>query len=232
SSLALDEGWGWRVDVAAGQRDYRRAELLNRNRVSDLSALVEDGESGQIARLGAVGALAWMPGTVQAGRRINDAYALVDLGYPDVAIFFENRPIGRTDDDGFLLVNDLNAYQPNKLSLQALDLPLDVTVGDAERRVVPSRESGLRVHFDVTRNREALVALRRPDGSWLPLGSRLLLPAGEQRVIGHDGEVLVPSALAGQTLEVLFEASRCPLALPADLAADQLHIRTLELTCP
>ncbi len=232
STLPMDAGWGWRFDVAEGQRDYRRAELLNRNRISDVSALVEDGESGRIARLGMIGALAWMPGTVQAGRRINDSYALVDLGYPDVAIFFENRPIGRTDADGFLLVNDLNAYQQNKLSLEALDLPLNVSVGDAERRVVPARDSGLRVHFDVERNREALLALQRPDGSWFPLGSRLLLPGGEQRVLGHDGQVLVPAALAGKTLEVLSEASRCPVPVPAALLADQQHTVVLELTCP
>ena len=232
SNLPMDPGWGWRVDVAEGQRNYRRAELLNRNRVSDVSALIEDGESGQIARLGMIGALAWMPGTVQAGRRINDAYALVDLGYPDVAIFLENRPIGRTDDDGFLLVNDLNAYQQNKLSLEALDLPLEVSVGDAERRVVPARESGVRVSFDIERNHETLLALKRPDGSWFPLGSRILLPTGEQRVIGHDGQVLTPATLAGQTIEVLSESARCPLLLPSALAPDQQHTYVLELKCP
>lgn len=232
SNLPMDPGWGWRVDVAEGRRDYRRAELLNRNRISDVSALVEDGESGRIARLGMIGALAWMPGTIQAGRRINDAYALVDLGYPDVAIFMENRPIGRTDSDGFLLVNDLNAYQQNKLSLEALDLPLDVSVGDAERRVVPARESGVRVRFPVERNRDVLLALRRPDGSWFPLGSRILLPDGEQHVIGHDGQVLVPAALAGKAVEVLSETARCPLSLPAELTADQQHTYVLELKCP
>lgn len=232
SNLPMDPGWGWRVDVAEGQRNYRRAELLNRNRISDVSALIEDGESGQIARLGMIGALAWMPGTVQAGRRINDAYALIDLGYPDVAIFLENRPIGRTDDDGFLLVNDLNAYQQNKLSLEALDLPLEASVGDAERRVVPARDSGVRVSFDIERNREVLLALKRPDGSWFPLGSRILLPTGEQRVIGHDGQVLVPAALAGQTIEVLAESARCPLPLPPALTPDQQHTYVLELKCP
>lgn len=232
STLPLDAGWGWRVDAATGQRDYRRAEVHNRNPVSDVSVLVEDGTAGQVGRLGMTGALAWMPGTVQAGRRINDAYALVDLGYPDVAIFYENRPIGRTDRDGFLLVNGLNSYQHNKLSLEALDLPLDVTVGDAERRVVPARESGVRVRFDVERNRETLLALRQRDGSWFPLGSRLLLPGGEQRVIGHDGQVLVPAALAGKAVELLYEACRCTLPLPATLTADQQHTVILEPTCP
>lgn len=232
STLALDAGWGWRVDAASGQRDYRRAELRNRNAVSDVTALVEDGQSGQIGRLGATGGLVWMPGTVQAGRRINDAYALVDLGYPDVAIFHENRLIGRTDREGYLLVNGLNAYQQNKLSLQALDLPLEVSVGDAERRVIPARESGVRVRFDVARNSEALIALRQRDGRWFPLGSRLLLPGGEQRVIGHDGQVLVPADLAGKSVELLFEATRCALPLPATLAADQQRTVILELTCP
>ncbi len=231
SNLAQDPGWGWRVDVAEGQREYRRAEVLNRNHYNDVSVLVEDGQSGVIGRVGVVGAMAWMPGTVQAGRRIHDAYALVDLGYPDVAVFLENRPIGRTDSDGFLLVNDLNAYQPNKLSLQALDLPLDVTVGSAERQVVPARESGIRVNFDLARNQDALLALRHVDGRWLALGSLLLLPGEEPRVVGHDGQVLVPAALAGKSLLLQSEFSHCRALLPADLQAGQQGVTVVEVEC-
>lgn len=232
STLPLDPGWGWNVAAATGQNEYRRAELDNRNRFNDLTAQVEDGNAGQAERLGATGAVVWMPGTVQAGRRIGDAFALVDIGYPDVSVFFENRPVGRTDKDGYLLVNDLNAYQRNKLSLEALDLPLDVTVGDAQRLVVPSRGSGVRVNFDIERNTETLLALRRPDGHWAPVGARIQLHDGEQRVIGYDGQVLVPASSAGQTLDVFIETDRCALTLPAKLTPDQQHVQVLELTCP
>lgn len=231
SNLAQDPGWGWRVDVAEGQREYRRAEVLNRNHYNDVSVMVEDGQSGSIGRAGVVGALAWMPGTLQAGRRINDAYALVDLGFPDVAVFLENRPIGRTDSDGFLLVNDLNAYQQNKLSLQALDLPLDVTVGDAERQVVPARESGVRVGFDLARNQESLLALRHTNGRWLALGSLLLLPGEEPRVVGHDGQVLVPASFAGQSLLLQSEFANCRAQLPDALEASQQGVTVVEVLC-
>ena len=232
SSLPTDPGWGWGVEAAEGQREYRRAELLNRNRYSDVIASVEDGRYGQSARLGMTGALAWMPGAVQAGRRINDAWALVDLGYADIPVFLENRPVGRTDDKGFLLVNDLSAYMENKLSLEAMELPLDVFVRDADHRVMPERDAGLRVRFDVSRNSDTLLALKLADGGSLSLGSRIVLPDGEQRVVGHEGLVLVPADLAGRTLTVLMGSTRCELPLPAGLTADQQHAMVLEPTCP
>ena len=231
SSLSLEPGWGWRVNAAEGQQSYQRAELLNRNRISDVNALFENNAAGQFGRFGATGALAWMPGSLQAGRRITDSYALVDIGYPNVAVFQENRPVGRTDDDGYLMVNNLRAYQQNKLRIDPLDLPLDVSLSDPERLVVPARESGVRVNFDLERNREGLLALKNQNGQWLPLGSRLVLPSGEQRVIGHDGQVLVSADLAGQTLEILSEAYRCALSLPKTIQPDQQHTLTLETIC-
>jgi len=128
-------------------------------------------------------------------------------------------------------VNDLNAYQQNKLSLQALDLPLDVTVGDAERQVVPARESGVRVGFDLARNQETLLALRHTDGRWLALGSLLLLPGEEPRVVGHDGQVLVPASFAGQSLLLQSEFANCRAQLPKGLLASQQGVTVVEVVC-
>ncbi len=231
SNVPQTLGWGWRVDIADGQREFRRAELLNRNHYSDVSVLVENGQSGNIARAGMVGALAWMPGTINVGRRINDAFALVDVGYPDVGITLENRSVGRTNTKGFLLVNDLNAYQRNKLSIQALDLPLDVSVGDAQQYVTPARASGVRVNFNLTRHRDALLALRHTDGQWLSLGSLLLVPGDEARVVGHDGQVVVPVASAGQRVMLQSELANCHAQLPAQLLLSHQGVTVVEVQC-
>lgn len=232
SSLPSDAGWGWQTELAEGRDRYVRGAVTNRNRYNDVSAQIEAREDSLSARMGALGALAWMPGTLKAGRQISDAYAMIDLGYPDVEVFQENRPVGHTGADGKLLVNNLNAYQSNRLGVDPLDLPMDVNIADAERRVVPGRGSGLRVDFGLEPQQDRLLALRLADGRWAPTGSRVMLPDGSARVVGYDGQTLVPARLAGLSLKVEIEARRCSLPLPEALRPDEQNALVLNPNCP
>lgn len=232
STLPQDSGWGWQLEAADGVRDYRRAALLNRNRYNDINAMVEDNVGGQVARLGVSGSVAWLPGAVMATRRIADSFALVDLGYPNVPVFSENRPIGETDSAGRLMVPTLNAYVVNKLSISASELPFDVELDDAARYVVPSRDAGLRVSFDTRKEENTLVSLQLANGEVIALGSRLLMPDGDQQIIAHDGMILLTPALKGLTLYVLTETQRCSLKVPSNLLPDAQRATILEVTCP
>lgn len=232
STLPQDSGWGWQLEAADGVRDYRRAALLNRNRYNDINAMVEDNVGGQVARLGVSGSVAWLPGAVMATRRIADSFALVDLGYPNVPVFSENRPIGETDNAGRLMVPTLNAYVVNKLSISASELPFDVELDDAARYVVPSRDAGIRVSFDTRKEENTLVSLRLANGEVIALGSRLLMPDGDQQIIAHDGMILLTPALKGLTLYVLTETQRCSLNVPSNLLPDAQRATVLEVSCP
>lgn len=231
STVPQDSGWGWQLEAADGVRDYRRAALLNRNRYSDVNAMVEDNAFGQVGRLGVSGSVAWLPGAFMPTRRIADAFALVDLGYPNVPVFSENRPIGETDSNGRLMVPDLNAYIVNKLSISASELPFDVEIDDAARYVVPSRDAGIRVGFATRKEENTLVSLRLANGTPIALGSRLLMPDSDQHIIGYDGMILLTPALKGLTLYVLTETQRCTLKVPSDLLPDAQRATVLEVVC-
>lgn len=232
SSLPQDNGWGWNVEAANGVRDYQRATVLQRNRYSDLSAMIENNDLGQVGRMSAAGSLAWLPGAVMASRRISDAFALIDLGYPNVPVFSENRPIGQTNDKGQLIVPNLNAYLSNKLSISASELPFDVEISNAARYVVPTRDAGVRVQFNTQREENTLASLRLTNGTPIAVGSRLLLPNADQQVIGHDGMILLTPGLAGLTLSVLTDTQRCRVDVPSPLLADAQRAIELEVTCP
>jgi len=62
-------------------------------------------------RVGASGAVILMDGALFATRTSDDAFALVRTGEPNVEIYHENRPVGRSDAKGEALVPDLNAYE-------------------------------------------------------------------------------------------------------------------------
>ncbi len=57
------------------------------------------------------GALVFMDDQLFAARRIDDAFAVVATGVPNVPVTLENRVIGETNSDGDLLITPLNAYQ-------------------------------------------------------------------------------------------------------------------------
>ena len=52
-----------------------------------------------------------------ATNRIDDAFAVVDVGAADVDVQFQNRPVGKTNRAGFLIVPDLKSYEPNTVSI-------------------------------------------------------------------------------------------------------------------
>ena len=49
-------------------------------------------------------------------------------GVPGIPVLLENRPIGVTDHDGLLLVDRLNAWQSNQLSVDPLRSPVDLRI--------------------------------------------------------------------------------------------------------
>jgi outer membrane usher protein len=123
------------------------------------------------------------------GQRIDDSFAVVDTGVPDVGVMLENRPVGRTDANGQLLVRGLRAYEANKMAIDVTDLPADAAFEDTRRLVTPADRSGIVVPFPVRVGDAATILLHRPDGSAVPPGSMLALDGGgaEPLPVGYDG---------------------------------------------
>jgi len=182
--------YGWRVRDSEGAAPDRAASASYRASFARLQGGVEQIGNTTRASAEVEGATVLAAGNLFLTNRIDDAFAVVDAGAPGVKVFYENRPIGETDARGLLLVPTLNAYQPNRLSIDPKKLPVDADIASTRETVVPADRSAAVVKFGInTAAQSALVSFRGKNGSFLPAGARGRLEAtGEPFVIGYDGE--------------------------------------------
>ena len=123
----------------------------------------------------------------------------------------ENRPVGRTDARGRLLVPDLRSFDANRLSIDPLDAPLDARVETVEKVVRPFDRSGVVVRFPLAPSHGALVRLVDGAGTAGRLGTMVPLSStGAIAPVGYDGAAYLEDLRDANVLLVERpDASRC-----------------------
>ncbi|KOR45161.1 fimbriae usher protein [Xanthomonas oryzae] len=214
-------GIGWRLQGRAGDdASGGLAELGWLNRVGryNLGAATQDGD--RFGYASASGSLVWMNGRTFAARNIQDAFAVVSTdGQPGIPVRLENRLIGVTDAHGTLLVTPLQSWQRNQLSIDTLTLPADLRVDRVDTAVTPRQQSGVAVHFGITRVRAAIIVLHDAQGAPLPVGSVVRRDGSSERVVvGYDGETYLDNLQDDNRILVELPQGRCvaQFAYPAD----------------
>ena len=183
--ISPDGGYGWHVRAQDGQGlDGGQAEFGYRGDHAQtlIGAEALNGNTLGYAELS--GALVWMDSHLFAARRIDDAFAVVATGVPDVPVTLENRVIGNTNSDGDLIITPLNAYQKNRVAIDPMRLPPDAHIERVDDEIVPADRSGVLVNFRVEPVQAASIVLHDAHGEPLPLGSAVELNGdarGEQR---------------------------------------------------
>jgi outer membrane usher protein len=166
---------------ATYQTSYGRADL----------ELRDNGDRGS-ASATFDGALVLAGGGLFAGNRIQDGFAIVDVGIPDIDVSLNNREVARTGRFGRALVSDLRSYRLNRISIDPLDLPMDANIGATAMNVVPARRSGVSLDFGGQSEAAALVVLRDAAGVFLPPGAEVRLHGSlTDFSVGYDGEVWI-----------------------------------------
>lgn len=223
-------GFGWRVQVG---EDVQAARASYRADFSRLEASVWHGADGMHATAQAEGALVLTGGGLFVSPRIDDAFAVVDTGVPGVGVSLENRPVGKTDSSGLLLVPGLRAYETNRLTIDPDDLPPGADVATLARDAAPRDRAGAYVDFAVSANpAAALVTLVTPGGGYVAPGSAAVLAATGQRfAVGYDGQTYVKGLAAQNRLVVTSpDGGVCVAAFPF-AAEDGAQVRTGDVTC-
>jgi outer membrane usher protein len=152
-----------------------------------------------------------MDSHVFTARRIDDAFAVVATGAPNVPVTLENRVVGETDDSGDLLITPLNAYQKNRVAIDPMRLPADSRIERVDDEVVPSDRAGVLVNFRVEAVAAASVLLHDADGKALPVGSTVALngDASANALVGYDGAVYLEGVKPANTLDVETPSGTC-----------------------
>jgi outer membrane usher protein len=184
---------GWRIHDEEGDNPNRFVDVSYHAQPARLEAGLQQFDDKYGASLEADGAIVAADGGVFFANRVDDAFAVVDAGAPGVEVLHENRPIGKTNAAGKLLVTNLNSYQQNKISIDPLTLPIDANVPQTKATVVPADRSGAVVNFGVVTDAPAaLVTFQNASGHVLDPGlAGTLDDSGKSFIIGYDGEAYI-----------------------------------------
>jgi outer membrane usher protein len=204
-------GFGWALQQGGIETSrYTQAQLQYLGSAGQLTVIGQrSGDRNDVA-IDAGGALVLMDGVVAPARQVGAGFALVSTGAGDVPVIHENRPLGRTDRLGYLLVPILIPYTNNLLSIDTTALPVDARVRSTSAVAVPQRLAGVLVSFPIERYSAATLILHGPDGVALPAGTPVHDPrSGKNTVVGYDGVAFVDGLQAENRLLVGSGAQRC-----------------------
>ncbi len=205
-SATLEEGsfgWSLRNQNTINGTDSRAASVNYRAPSAYLAGSVE--QSGSAARVtGTVeGAVVAAGGDVFLANRVEDAFAVVKAGGPNVDVSLNNRRVATTNANGRALVPYLESYRNNTISIDPTNLALDVQPESTQTIVVPADRSGAVVDFGVEKVDAAIVTLTGPDGQPLPVGSEVRLDGSEQATVaGYDGRTYLTGLAARNSVTV------------------------------
>ncbi len=207
--------FGWRVQDGEGASPYRSAELSARTGFGVVRLNATQAFKNAGASIDLRGSLIEAGGSVFAADWVDDGFAVVKSGAPNLRVFNENRPIGETNDSGMLLVPSLRSYSPNHLTVDPTNLPVDAEIVKSNDAVAPADHGGIIVDFAVKNNSDAALAVfRLSDGSFIPAGAVGKLDGGEEFVIGYDGQAFLKGLHESNQAAIDYMGKTCKAIFP------------------
>jgi outer membrane usher protein len=208
--------YGWRVYDSEGASTDRGAMGNYRSSIAEVQGNVWQRTGSAGGSVQASGAIATMGGGVFLANRIDDSFAVVDTGTPDVDVLHENRPAGRTNSRGQVLIPTLRSYQPNKIAIDPAGLPVNADISETELIVTPADRTGVLARFGVkTDVKSAVVVLSDKSGKVLPAGAAGRLEGTEEPfMVGYDGRAYVKGLTEANSIVVTLPAGECRASFP------------------
>ena len=204
--------FGWRTTVTRGATERISAAATYRASAVDVDVLAVANRSDTWVSATAAGALISFGGDVRAVNRVDDAFAIVDVGAPGIDVLANNRPVGKTGDDGRAFVTGLLPYHANKITIDPTILPPDTEASVTSSNVNPRSRSGVIVDMKVKPAQpSALVQFVLPEGEPVPAGAvgRLADNDAEEFIVGYDGQAFISRLSENNTAVIQYEDKSC-----------------------
>jgi outer membrane usher protein len=223
ASRSLDQSpgsVGWQAQVSQGATPYGQASVSYRARA--MTVQVGANQNGQAygGRIDVSGAVAAMNGDLFFADRIPDGFAVVDAGAPGVPVLYENRAAGTTNSRGLLLIPSLRSFERNSISIDPVNLPIDVEIETTREVAMPADRAGTLVSFKLRKDvAAARVIFVQSDGKFPPAGSTGRVDGGDPFVVGYDGQAFIHGLsrsnqvtidLGGATCRAAFDFAAAP----------------------
>jgi outer membrane usher protein len=216
------EGVGYRLAATQGDANARQDAAFTSNHSHGSWGADASQQNGTTStRLWATGGVASLGNGVYFSRGIAESFAIVQVGQTaDVPVYLESQLVARTSTDGSVLVNNLRAYQDNRVSIDPLTVPLDQSLGTMSQIVQPRLLGGVQLDFAVHPVIGLTLTLQQ-DGSALAPWTPVQVPGLSQSfVVGRRGEVFVEFPLAGHYRLVAKPVGRNACSVDVEVKAD------------
>jgi outer membrane usher protein len=202
--------FGWQVQDQESPAYNRTAEGSYRSGYGAYIGRVTQSSAGVGGSVEADGAIVATRDGVFASNRVDDAFAVVSAGAPNVDVTVENKRVGQTDSRGMLLVPNMHSLQSNHVAIDATQLPVDALPARTQAVVAPMALSGARVDFGVdVKTPAAELVLVDATGAYLAPGSHGVLASGARFVVGYDGEAFVTGLRENDSAVVTTDKATC-----------------------
>jgi outer membrane usher protein len=221
-SLPLGDGYGYRV--LATDRGNLQAEAAIQTEFGTFGVGAARFEGANSYRGGVAGGIGMVGGRAFISRPITDSFALVDVAdYAHVQVFQDNQPVGRTRDDGLLLLTRLRSYDTNPIRIDPLDLAFDAQIDNLSLNIVPYYRSGVYAAFEVKRSNGALMKVVRDDGKPLTVGSILRVNGIDQEFsVGFGGAAYLTGLRDTNRVRGQVDGKPCEFDVQFKITADPL----------
>ena len=209
----LPEGDGWGYRLRASDSGPRQAELSVQTRVGTYIAEVAELNDQTGVRLNIQGGIGMIGGTAFLSRSITDSFGLVRVpGIPGIRVYAHNQEVGRTDEQGEMIVPRLRPYQKNPIGIEQLDLPLDSKIDALRLDAVPYYRSGIVIEFPVRRTRAALLQIVLEDGKPLPAGAVVKIAGqAEEFPVALNGETYLTDLERTNRIRAFWRGQSCEI---------------------
>ena len=212
-SLPVGEGWGYRLFATNHQN--LQAGISAQNNVGTYILEAARFNDENFLRAGVTGGIGLVGGHPFLARQLDTSFAVVRVAdFPNVTVYQDNQPVGRTDQAGLAVLPRLRAYDRNPVSVELDDLPADAKLDGNKLVAVPYARSGLLLDFPVMRERGVLLQIVLDDGEPLPPSSVVVVEGRtEEFPVAYRGEVYLTDLGAKNRLRATYRGQSCDFEL-------------------
>ncbi len=194
----------------------------------DLDASARAGGQSRAAQVALRSGFVWTGGSLFSTRPVTGAFAMVSTGQKDVPVLFENRPAGRTNERGLLLVPGLVATGINRLRLDPASWPINWTSGEVEKEVVPPLGGGVLVSFRINAQAwpaQTFVKPLQPTGQLFPAGTLVVASVnGDRRetAIDREGQLWIGELIPATSFSIIYQGRLCEFSLQPSVTSGEV----------
>ena len=213
---------GYRLQTGVNAPNQIGVSAQNQQLFSRLEAAEFEGNNS--LRLGLSGAVANYENQWFLTRRINESFGLVKLpGMNNVRVYVENQLVAKTNEEGMAFLPRLSPYLPNKVSVEAADLPMSAEIDKLIMRPVPSWRSGITINFPIRLSSSASLNFIDINGKPIPVGAVATINDDQTEYpIGTDGEAFLTGLKEINKVTIKWGEQACSVNIPFKPSADTM----------